>query len=216
MSLRIQNNVEAFNAHRQPRRHRARQLSKSMERLSSGYRINRAADDAAGLAISEKLRAQIGGLDQAQRNAQDAVSLVQTGEGAMAEVHSMLQRVRDLAVQFNNGTLSRLGQGVDHRPRSPSSAPRSRPIGANTKFNGIALLTGSSSDHLPGRRRRRPRRSTVSAVALFGSGSSFESTRRSSRFSRHGHAGVDRLGDPERRRRPRRPSARCRTGSSTR
>src|SRR6184192_2291410 len=81
-------------------------LQKSMQRLSSGYRINTAADDAAGLAISEKLRAQIGGLDQAQRNAQDAISLVQTGEGALAEVHSMLQRVRDLAVQYNNGTLS--------------------------------------------------------------------------------------------------------------
>src|SRR6266581_9773893 len=81
-------------------------LSKSMEKLSSGYRINRAADDSAGLAISEKLRSQIGGIAQAQRNAQDAVSLVQTGEGALAEVHSMLQRVRDLAVQYNNGTLS--------------------------------------------------------------------------------------------------------------
>src|ERR1700755_294865 len=105
MSLRIQNNVEAFNAHRQLQGTAAK-AAKAMEKLSSGYRINRAADDSAGLAISEKLRAQIGGLDQAQRNAQDAVSLVQTGEGAMAEVHAMLQRVRDLAVQFNNGTLS--------------------------------------------------------------------------------------------------------------
>ena len=105
MSLRIQNNVEAFNAHRNLVGTSA-QLSKSMERLSSGYRINRAADDSAGLAISEKLRAQIGGLQQAQRNGQDAISLVQTAEGAMAEVHAMLQRVRDLAVQFNNGTLS--------------------------------------------------------------------------------------------------------------
>src|SRR5919199_1993697 len=105
MSLRIQNNVEAFNAHRQLEATSGK-LSKSMERLSSGYRINRAADDAAGLAISEKLRAQIGGLDQAQRNAQDAVSLVQTAEGAMGEVHAMLERVRDLAVQYNNGTLS--------------------------------------------------------------------------------------------------------------
>src|SRR5436190_23003269 len=105
MSLRIQSNVEAFNAHRQLVATGDR-LSKSMERLSSGYRINRAADDAAGLAISEKLTAQIGGVDQAQRNAQDAVSLVQTAEGAMSEVHTMLQRVRDLAVQYNNGTLS--------------------------------------------------------------------------------------------------------------
>src|SRR3984893_12010099 len=100
MSLRIQNNVEAFNAHRQLQS-TSGMLSKAMERLSSGYRINRAADDAAGLAISQKLRAQVSGLAQAQRNAQDAVSLVQTGEGALAEVHSMLQRVRDLAVQYN-------------------------------------------------------------------------------------------------------------------
>src|SRR5437870_9595575 len=105
MSLRIQNNVEAFNAHRQLVG-TGREMSKAMERLASGYRINRAADDAAGLAISEKLRAQIGGVGQAQRNAQDAVSLVQTAEGALNEVHSMLQRVRDLAVQYNNGTLA--------------------------------------------------------------------------------------------------------------
>ena len=105
MGLRIQNNVEAFNTHRQLNgdEHAA---SKSMEKLSSGYRINRAADDAAGLAISEKMRGQIGGLAQAQRNAQDGISLVQTAEGALTEVHSMLQRVRDLKVQFDNGTLS--------------------------------------------------------------------------------------------------------------
>src|ERR671918_1054930 len=105
MSLRIQNNVEAFNAHRQLVG-TSDKMAKSIERLSSGYRINRAADDAAGLAISEKLRGQIRGLGQAQRNAQDAVSLVQTAEGSLNEVHSMLQRVRELAVQFHNGTLS--------------------------------------------------------------------------------------------------------------
>src|SRR3954454_13069719 len=105
MGLRIQNNVEAFNAHRNLTTV-STNAAKSMEKLSSGYRINRAADDAAGLAISEKMRSQIGGVDQAQRNAQDGVSLVQTAEGALNEVHSMLQRVRDLAVQFNNGTLA--------------------------------------------------------------------------------------------------------------
>ena len=82
MGLRIQNNVEAFNAHRQLT-NTAAKAAKSMEKLSSGYRINRAADDAAGLAICEKMRAQIGGLAQAQRNAQDGVSLVQTAEGAL-------------------------------------------------------------------------------------------------------------------------------------
>src|SRR3712207_9387639 len=75
-------------------------------RSSSGYRINRAADDAAGLAISERLRSQVRGLGQSQRNAQDAVSMVQTAEGALQEVHSMLQRVRELAVQYKNGSLS--------------------------------------------------------------------------------------------------------------
>src|SRR3954468_22860931 len=105
MGLRIQNNVEAFNAHRNLTAVSAN-ASKSMEKLSSGYRINRAADDAAGLAISEKMRSQIGGVGQAQRNAQDGISLVQTAEGALTEVHSMLQRVRDLRVQFENGTLN--------------------------------------------------------------------------------------------------------------
>src|SRR3954447_10616670 len=104
MGLRIQNNVEAFNTHRQLTA-TAAAASKSMEKLSSGYRITRAADDAAGLAISEKMRGQIGGLAQAQRNAQDGVSLVQTAEGALGEVHSMLERVRDLKVQYNNATL---------------------------------------------------------------------------------------------------------------
>ena len=104
MGLRIQNNVEAFNAHRQLTG-TASKAAKAMEKLSSGYRINRAADDAAGLAISEKMRSQIGGLAQAQRNAQDGVSLVQTAEGALNEVHSMLQRVRDLKVQYQNDTL---------------------------------------------------------------------------------------------------------------
>jgi flagellin len=104
MGLRIQNNIEAFNTHRQLTATGV-QASKSMEKLSSGYRINRAADDAAGLGISEKMRGQIGGLAQAQRNAQDGISLVQTAEGALSEVHSMLERVRDLKVQLNNATL---------------------------------------------------------------------------------------------------------------
>jgi flagellin len=95
-----------------------------MERLSSGYRINRAADDAAGLAISERLRGQIGGLDQAQRNAQDAVSLVQTAEGSLTEVHAMLQRVRELAVQYKNGSLSTADR-TRSSPRSTSSPRRS-------------------------------------------------------------------------------------------
>jgi flagellin len=142
MSLRIQNNVEAFNAHRQLTG-TAAQAAKSMEKLSSGYRINRAADDAAGLAISEKMRSQIGGLAQAQRNAQDGVSLVQTGEGALNEVHSILQRVRDLAVQYNNGTLSTDDKVAIQKEATQLQSEVGK-IGSDTKFNGIALLSGTA------------------------------------------------------------------------
>jgi flagellin len=142
MALRIQNNVEAFNAHRQLTGTAAKAAS-SMEKLSSGYRINRAADDAAGLAISEKMRAQIGGLAQAQRNAQDAVSLVQTGEGALNEVHSMLQRVRDLKVQYSSGVLSdedkkAIAAEVQQLGKEVSD------IASKTEFNGLKLLDGQS------------------------------------------------------------------------
>jgi flagellin len=138
MGLRIQNNVEAFNAHRQLTGTAAK-AAKAMEKLSSGYRVNRAADDAAGLAISEKMRAQIGGLAQAQRNAQDAVSLVQTGEGALNEVHSMLQRVRDLKVQYDGGTLSTddkkaIAAEVQQLGKEISD------IAGKTEFNGLKLL----------------------------------------------------------------------------
>ena len=140
MSLRINNNVEAFNTHRQLVAS-AGKMAKSMERLSSGYRINRAADDAAGLAISEKMRGQITGLGQAQRNAQDGVSLVQTGEGALNEVHSMLQRVRELRTQFGNDTLS----GTDKDAivaEVKQLGTEISDIRNNTKFNGVALLQG--------------------------------------------------------------------------
>src|SRR4051812_48831867 len=142
MGLRIQNNVEAFNTHRQLTA-TSGAAAKSMEKLSSGYRINRAADDAAGLAISEKMRGQIGGLGVAQRNAQDGISLVQTAEGALTEVHSMLQRVRDLKVQFANGTNSdddktAIASEVSQIANEISS------IVSDTKFNGTAVF-GSST-----------------------------------------------------------------------
>src|SRR3954466_3892752 len=101
MGLRIQNNIEAFNTHRQLTA-TASNAAKSMEKLSSGYRINRAADDAAGLGISERMRSQISGLAVAQRNAQDGISMLATMDGALAEVHSILHRGRDLAVEYNN------------------------------------------------------------------------------------------------------------------
>src|SRR3712207_2226299 len=105
MSLRIVNNVEAFSAHRRLV-DSSDKMSKSMERLSSGYRINRGGDDAAGLGISERMRAQARGLGQAQRNIQDGLSLVNTAEGNLNEVHAMLQLIRELAVQYKSGTLS--------------------------------------------------------------------------------------------------------------
>jgi flagellin len=142
VGLRIQNNVEAFNAHRNLTS-TADKAAQSMEKLSSGYRINRAADDAAGLAISEKMRAQIGGLAQAQRNAQDGISLVQTAEGSLNEVHSMLDRMRDLKVQYLNGTLD-----ADDKSAIVSEASQlAQEIGniqGTTKFNGISLLDGAT------------------------------------------------------------------------
>ena len=143
MGLRIQNNIEAFNTHRQLNA-TATQASKSMEKLSSGYRINRAADDAAGLGISEKMRGQIGGLAQAQRNVEDGVSQVQTAEGALSEVHSMLQRVRDLKVQFENGT----NDSNDKLSISAEVTQIGKEIGSiltDTKFNGTAVFSNGVS-----------------------------------------------------------------------
>src|SRR4051794_9716320 len=143
MALRIQNNVEAFNAHRNLSMTEG-SLARSMERLSSGFRINRAADDAAGLAISERLRGQINGLDQAQRNVQDAVSLVQTAEGSLTEVHAMLQRVRELAVQFKNGSLSNADRTAIQSEVNQLASEIER-IGSSAQFNGINLLNSSQT-----------------------------------------------------------------------
>ena len=143
MSLRINNNIEAFNAHRQLTA-TSNNVQKSMERLSSGSRINRAADDAAGLAISEKLRGQIRGLAQAQRNAQDAVSLVQTAEGSLGEVHSMLQRVRELAVQYKAGTLSDSDKAAI-TAEATQLVDEMKRIGSSAEFNGIKLLNSGAT-----------------------------------------------------------------------
>ena len=143
MSLRIQNNVEALGAHRSLNETSSK-IAKSMERLSSGYRINRAADDAAGLSISERMRSQINGLAQANRNIQDGVSMVQTAEGNLDEVHSMLQRVRELAVQYKNGTLSTADQNAIQTEVNQLASEIER-IGSSAKFNGISLLSGTGS-----------------------------------------------------------------------
>jgi flagellin len=144
VSVRINTNIEALNAQRNLSQ-TAGAFSKSVEKLSSGLRINRAADDAAGLGISETFRSQVNGLNQAMRNAQDGISLIQTGEGALNEVHSMLQRIRELAVQYANGTNDTNAQDsisaeVDALQTTIAS------IGTNTKFNGISLLTAGTVD----------------------------------------------------------------------
>lgn len=141
MSLRIQTNVDAFRAYRNLD-HTTSQVSKSMEKLSSGFRINRASDDAAGLAISERLKAQVNGLAQANRNVSDAVSMVQTAEGALDQVHAMLQRVRELAVKFANDTLSAEDQAAITGEIAQLSAEVAR-VGTDTEYNNIKLLDGS-------------------------------------------------------------------------
>lgn len=141
--MRINTNVMALNAQRNLDLTQIA-LARSVERLSSGLRINRAADDAAGLAISEKMRGQITGLAQAQRNAQDGVSLVQTGEGALTEVHSMLQRVRELRSQYGNDTLSTTDKDAI-RAEVAQLATEIGDIKTNTKFNGVSLLSATGS-----------------------------------------------------------------------
>jgi flagellin len=142
MSLRINQNIDALNSYRNLSVTQG-QLSKSLEKLSSGFRINRAADDAAGLAISEGLRSQVGGLKVAVRNAQDGISVVQTAEGALTETHSILQRMRDLAVQASNdGALSDTDKARADKEYQ-ALALELDDIAGKTKFNGTALLDGS-------------------------------------------------------------------------
>jgi len=142
MGLRINQNIDAINSYRNLSVTQ-NSMSKSLEKLSSGFRINRAADDAAGLAISEGLRAQVGGLKVGVRNAQDGVSLVQTAEGALTEVHSMLQRMNDLAVQHNSGTQSTESQAALSAEFTQLKTEIGR-IQTNTKFNGDTLFDGAA------------------------------------------------------------------------
>jgi flagellin-like hook-associated protein FlgL len=142
MGLRVNNNIAALNAYRNLAVTDG-QMSKSLEKLSSGFRINRAADDAAGLAISEGLRSQIGGLTVAVRNTQDGISVVQTAEGALTETHSILQRMRDLSVQGSNaGGLNSDALSNIQSEITQLKAELNRIAGATT-FNGKKLLDGS-------------------------------------------------------------------------
>lgn len=143
MGLRINQNIAAMNSYRNLSVTDG-QMAKSLEKLSSGFRINRAADDAAGLAISEGLRSQVGGLKVAVRNAQDGVSVVQTAEGALTEVHAILQRVRDLAVQAGNDSNNAAAR-ANIKTEVDSLAEELTRIGDSTNFNGTKLLDGSAS-----------------------------------------------------------------------
>lgn len=146
--MRINTNIEALNGQRNLNAV-GFDFAKSVEKLSSGYRINRAGDDAAGLAISEKLRAQTKGLNQAARNAQDGISMIQTAEGALNEVHSMLQRMRELSVQASNSTLSDTDRGSINTELQQLKAEVNS-ISDKTKFNGQSLLTGTLQTTLGG------------------------------------------------------------------
>ena len=139
----VQHNLQAMNANRMLNITTGSQ-SKSAEKLSSGYRINRAADDAAGLSISEKMRKQIRGLDQASTNAEDGVSAVQTAEGALTEVHSMLQRMNELAVQASNGTNSQTDRDAIQSEIDQLTTEIDR-VAETTKFNETYLLKGDSN-----------------------------------------------------------------------
>ncbi|ABO68412.1 flagellin [Geobacillus sp. 47C-IIb] len=141
--MRINHNIQALNAYRNLAANQS-SISKNLERLSSGLRINRAADDAAGLAISEKMRSQIRGLQMAERNALDAISLIQTAEGALNEVHSILQRMRELAVQAANGT----NQDTDREALDSEFQQLIEEIdriGKETQFNKMNILAANQS-----------------------------------------------------------------------
>ncbi len=137
----INHNMNAMNAHRQMGINTGA-AGKSIEKLSSGLRINRAGDDAAGLAISEKMRGQIRGLDQAARNGQDGISLIQTAEGAVNETHAILQRMRELAVQSSNGTNIDEDRAQINKEFQQLKSEITR-IGTQTQFNKQNLLDGS-------------------------------------------------------------------------
>ena len=140
----VQHNMQAANANRMLNVTTSAQ-SKSTEKLSSGYRINRAADDAAGLTISEKMRKQIKGLDRASTNAEDGVSAVQTAEGALTEVHSMLQRMNELATQSANGTNSNTDRKAIQDEIDQLTTEIDR-VSETTKFNETYLLKGDGAE----------------------------------------------------------------------
>ena len=141
--MRIQHNITALNSYNKLSSNNSA-VAKNLEKLSSGYKINRAGDDAAGLAISEKMRAQITGLETASKNAEDAVSLVQTAEGALTEVHSMLNRMVALATQSANGTYNGTNRGSMNEEVDQLKSEIDR-ILSTTNFNGMQLFTSDQT-----------------------------------------------------------------------
>jgi flagellin len=142
--MRINNNLMAMNTHRQLGINSSNG-AKSIEKLSSGYRINRAGDDAAGLSISEKMRGQIRGLNQASRNAQDGISLIQTAEGALNETHAILQRMREISVQAGNET-NNTDDLAAIKAEGDELIKEIDRIATTTKFNGIDLISSAAAD----------------------------------------------------------------------
>ncbi|HEY1834464.1 MAG TPA: flagellin [Solirubrobacteraceae bacterium] len=140
MSLTVNTNIEAMDATRNLNT-TENQLATTMQRVSSGLRINSAADDVAGYAISQRLQAQVNGLNQATLNTQDAVSLAQTGQGSLNDVEQMLQRVRELSVEYANGTTSESDKEAIESETEQLKEEITR-VGETTKFNGVALLEG--------------------------------------------------------------------------
>ncbi|MEM8925094.1 MAG: flagellin [Actinomycetota bacterium] len=140
--MRINNNIMAFNANRNLSLSSS-SLGKNLEKLSSGFRINRAGDDAAGLVISQKLRAEVSGLRQAARNAQDGISFAQTAEGALGEVHTMLNRMRDLSVQAANDTNDTESRTAIKSELDALAAEINR-IGTDTTFGGATVFTATA------------------------------------------------------------------------
>lgn len=143
MGLRINTNIPALNASRNLSRS-TNSLNRSLERLSSGLRINRAADDAAGLAIAEGFRSQVSGAQVAQRNSQDGVSLVQTAEGALSETTNILQRIRELAVQASNGTQSTNNRSALNN-EVQQLLQQIDDIALDTEFNGVRVLSSAQT-----------------------------------------------------------------------
>ena len=162
--MRVNNNVMAFNANRNLGMSND-MLGKSLEKLSSGFRINRAGDDAAGLVISQKLRAEVSGLQQATRNAQDGISFVQTAEGALGEVHNMLNRMRDLSVQAANDTNDAAARDAIAAEIGALASEISR-IGTDTTFSGADVFTGTALNFQVGSEGDAGNQTTVTVNAL--------------------------------------------------